>query len=299
MLHAGEGYVAVDGGRGWYQIVGEGEVTPLLCLHGGPGMCHDYLETLADLSDERPVVFYDQLGCGNSERPNDPSLWITDRFVGAVGATHASPLLRRNLGLEKVHILGQSWGSMLLLDYVLNKPVGIASIILASPCTSIPMWLEDTNRLRKQLPIQIQEVLDRHEAAGTTVSAEYQTATLEYYKRHLCRLNPWPIFMERTMAKTGFPVYNAMWGPSEFNMMGGNLRYYDRTQRLPEISLPALWTCGRFDEAQPETVAYYQSLLPGSRLVVFEESSHTAHLEERERYMQVVRDFLRRVEGTP
>jgi proline iminopeptidase len=290
MLHASEGYIPVDGGRVWYQIVGGGESIPLLCLHGGPGFCHDYLETLADLSDERPVIFYDQLGCGNSERPDDRSLWIAERSLVEVSQ------VRRALGLERVHVLGQSWGSMLLVDYILTKPRGVVSLILASPCTSIPMWLADANRLRRQLPAEIQAILDRHEAAGTTNSAEYQWATNEYYKRHLCRLEPWPMAMQRTMAKAGYPVYNTMWGPSEFNMSGGNLRYYDRAARLHEIDLSTLWTCGRYDEAQPETVAYYQSLLPGSELVIFEESSHTAHLEERRRYMGTIREFLRRVE---
>ena len=290
-LHPGEGYIPVEGGRVWYEIRGSGDTIPLLCLHGGPGFCHDYLESLFDLADERPVIMYDQLGCGNSERPNDPSLWIAERHVIELQQ------VRDALGLDHVHILGQSWGSMLLVDYVLTKPAGVESIILASPCTSIPMWLQDTNRLRKQLPQSIQDVLDRHEAAGTVASPEYQWATNEYYKRHLCRMDPWPMAMERSMVKAGYPVYNTMWGPSEFNMTGGNLRYYDRTPRLYEIELPALWTCGRYDEAQPDTVAHYRDLLPGSELVVFENSSHTGHLEERERYMQVVRDFLARVEG--
>lgn len=289
-LEAGEGYIPVDGGRVWYQIVGSGNAIPLLCLHGGPGFCHDYLETMADLSPERPVIFYDQLGCGNSERPTDPSLWIPERFVVELAQ------VRSALGLDRVHILGQSWGSMLLVDYILTKPKGVLSIVLASPCTSIPMWLSDANRLRKALPREIQDVLDRHEAAGTLNSSEYQAATTEYYKRHLCRMQPWPISMERSMVKAGYSVYHTMWGPTEFNMTDGNLRYYDRTSRLHEIQIPALWTCGRFDEAQPETVASYQNLLPDSELVVFENSSHTAHLEERERYMQVIRGFLFKVE---
>lgn len=289
-LKEGEGYIPVTGGRVWYQIVGSGDATPLLCLHGGPGIPHDYLETLADLSDERPVIFYDQLGCGNSERPDDTTLWITERFVEELGQ------VRQALGLDKVHILGQSWGSMLLVDYVLTKPQGVASITLASPCTSIPMWLKDANRLRSQMPADVQEAMLRNEQCGTTDSAEYAWATNEYYKRHLCRLDPWPMAMERAMVKAGFPVYHTMWGPSEFNMTGGNLRYYDRTPRLYEIKMPTLWTCGRYDEATPESVTYYQSLLPGSELVVFENSSHTSHLEERDAYMKVMRDFMKRVD---
>lgn len=295
-LASGEGYVEVDGGRVWYEIRVDDsnpratEATPLLGLHGGPGFCHDYLESLWDLADERPVILYDQLGCGNSERPADASLWIPDRFVVELGQ------LREALGLERVHILGQSWGSMLLVDYMLTQPDGVESITLASPCTSIPMWLADTNLLRSQLPAEVREVLDRCEAAGDLRSEEYGEATLEFYRRHLCRLDPWPMAMQRSMAKASTIVYNAMWGPTEFNMTGGNLRYYDRTPQLGQITVPALWTCGRYDEAQPETVEHYRDCLPGSELVVFEQSSHTAHLEEREAYMRVLRDFLAKVE---
>ena len=290
-LHAGEGYARVDGGWVWYGVVGSGNATPLLCVHGGPGFSHDYLESLADLADERPVVFYDQLGCGNSERPDDDSLWILERFVAELGQ------VRDALGLERVHILGQSWGSMVLVDYALTRAPGIDSMVLASPCLSVSRWLRDVNLLRRALPPQIQEVLDRHEAVGTLASAEYQAAMTEYNRRHLCRIDPWPIELERSMAKAGRAVTSAMWGPSEFSMSRGNLRYYDRTPRLREIERPVLWTCGRFDQARPETVSHYQSLLPGSEFVLFERSSHTSHIEERAHYVQVVREFLRRVES--
>lgn len=287
---ADEGYVDVDGGRVWYRIVGSGEATPLLCLHGGPGFCHDNLEPLADLADERPVVLYDQLGCGNSERPTDPSLWIIERFVVELRQVVAA------LRLERVHILGHSWGSMLLLDYALTRPAELQSLILASPCISIPRWLDDGRRLREQLPAEIREALDRHEAAGTVTAPEYGAAMREFDKRHICRLDPWPLPLQRSLIKSGGPVYRVMWGASESNMAGGNLRYYDRTSRLSEITLPVLWTCGRYDEAQPDTVAYYQSLLPGSELAVFEESAHVPHLEEPARYVATIRDFLARVD---
>ena len=296
-LTSGEGYVEVDGGRAWYEIRVDDsnpravDAIPLIGLHGGPGFCHDYLESLWDLADERPIILYDQLGCGNSERPSDTSLWIADRHVVELGQ------VREALGLDRAHILGQSWGTMLLVDYMLTKPDGVESIVLASPCTSIPMWLADTNLLRSQLPAEVRETLDRHEAAGTIASDEYADATMEFYRRHLCRVDPWPMPLQRSLAKAGYPVYNTMWGLTEFNMTGGNLRYYDRTTQLDQISVPALWTCGRYDEATPETVEYYHDLLPGSELVVFEKSSHTAHLEEREAYMKVLRDFLARVES--
>src|SRR6185369_3105488 len=135
-LKAGEGYVQVEGGRVWYRIVGSGTATPLLVLHGGPGMPSFYLKPLAALADERPVVFYDQLGAGHSERPNDAKLWRTERFIDELVR------VRQALGLREIHLYGHSWGSMLATDYLLTHPTGIKSVIFAGPALSIPRWLK-------------------------------------------------------------------------------------------------------------------------------------------------------------
>ncbi len=288
-LTAGEGYVDVPGGKVWYQIVGSGKATPLLILHGGPGATSYYLKPLEQLADERPVIFYDQLGCGRSDRPTDQSLWTIERFVEELVQVRAA------LGLERVHILGHSWGTMLAADYMLTRPSGVLSLILASPALSTTRWLEDANALRAALPNATQDILHRHEEAGTTDSEEYAAATMEFYKQYLCRLDPWPAELKEAFANFGENVYTTMWGPSEFYSTG-NLRNYDRTNRLNEISVPTLFTCGRYDEATPEATAWYQSLLPGSKLAVFEKSAHMTMLEEPELYAQVVRDFLRQVE---
>jgi proline-specific peptidase len=154
----------------------------------------------------------------------------------------------------------------------------------------------DAARLKAGLPADVVTTIDSHEAGGFTTCPEYMAAMLVYYKRHVCRLDPWPIEVERAFHSYSPVVYETMWGPSEFTV-SGNLADYDRSLRLREIALPVLFTCGRHDEATPETVGWYSSLLPGSRLVVFEESSHMGHLEERELYNGVIREFLRGVEG--
>ena len=286
----GSRFIDVPGGRVWCEVTGGGEALPLVVLHGGPGFPHGYVRSLEALADERPVVFYDQLGCGLSERPSDTTLWTTERAVAELMA------VRQSLELDRFHLLGQSWGSMLATDYALTRPDGVASLILASPCISIPRWVEDATRFRRALPPEVQRVIDSHEAAGNTACPEYIAAMLVYYKRHVCRMEPWPQELEETFAGEGHQVYETMWGPSEFTVTG-SLRDFDRSGRLHEIDVPALFTCGRHDEATPETVGWYRSLLPGAELEVFEESSHLAHLEERERYNAVVRAFLHRSEA--
>ena len=287
-----EGLIPVPGGRVWYQIVGSDQPgIPILCLHGGPGMPHDYLEGLADLADRRPVIFYDQLGCGRSDRPADESLWTVDRFVAELDA------VRTALGLERVHLFGNSWGGWLALQYTLDRRPELTSLILSSSPPSVPRWIADCAELRAALDQPVQDVLDRHEAAGYFSCPEYQWAITQFYRRHLCRLDPWPDSVERTFAGLGGDVYTTMWGPSEFGPVTGRLRGWDVTGRLPEISVPTLVTGGRHDEARPAHLAVLAEGLSNARLVIFENSSHLAFIEERELYVQVVADFLAGLEA--
>jgi proline iminopeptidase len=182
---------------------------------------------------------------------------------------------------------------MLAMDYMLTRPQGVRSLILAGPAISIPRYLQDVKKLRAALPKDVQDVLARHEAAGTTDSKEYQDATMVFYRRHLSRVDPWP--QEMSSEGFGTEVYNFMWGPSEFYATGP-LKDYDRTSRLGELRLPVLFTAGRYDETTPEQAEWYRSLVPGARLVIMENSAHMTMLDEPDRYAQVVRDFLRDVE---
>jgi proline iminopeptidase len=181
------------------------------------------------------------------------------------------------------------------MDYALLQPMGLASLILASPGLSIPRTIEDMNYMVADLPLEVQATLRRHEAAGTTDSPEYQQAADVFNLRHVCRVHPTPDPLQRAVAGMGLPVYHTMWGPSEFTCTG-NLKEYDRTERLGEITLPTLFTCGRYDECTPAATAWYHKLMPGSEMVVFEQSSHVPHLEEPKLYLQTIRDFLYRVE---
>ncbi len=286
---AGEssGRSEVPGGQIYYLVRGSEGGVPLLTIHGGPGSTHDCLRPLDGLSEERPVIFYDQLGSGLSDQPQDLSLWRVERFVDEV------EYLRRAMGLSQVHILGHSWGTIVAAEYALRQPFGLRSLILASPVLSAHRWQEDATVYRGRLPEDVKETLSLHEAAGTTDSREYQEAAAVFYQRHLCRLDPWPDVLVHSMDQMALPVYNYMWGPSEFTATG-TLAGYDCTHRLPEISVPTLFTCGAHDEATPATTRFYKDLVPGAELVVLEDSSHMPHLEETERYLEAIGDFLRR-----
>ncbi|MCB0323393.1 MAG: proline iminopeptidase-family hydrolase [Bdellovibrionales bacterium] len=284
-----EGYVPVPGGRVWYRVHGTAEATPLVVIHGGPGYPHDYLEPLAALAQDRPVVFYDQLGCGRSERPDNPSLWTVERAVLELDA------LRKHLKLRRVHLYGHSWGSMVAVDYALTWPDGLESLILASPCISIPRWIEDAAKLREALPEEVRQVLDDCEARGDLAAPEYLRATLEYYRHYVCRLDPKPACVVRSDNGAGAEVYTTMWGPNEFYLTGV-LKDYDRSDRLGDLTVPILYTCGAFDEARPDTTNWYHSQSPNAAVAVFQQSSHIPHLEEQDTYLSVLNQFLKAVE---
>lgn len=291
-----EGYIPFRGFRVWYRIVGEAEEPgklPLLTLHGGPGAAHDYLESLDALAGTgRRVIYYDQLGCGRSDQPHDPDLWTVPLFVEEVG------VVRDALGLDNVHILGQSWGGMLGMEYALTQPRGLASLIVASSPASMIQWVEEANRLRAELPPEVQATLLRHEETGTTDDPAYEEAMLVFYRRHVCRLDPWPEYVVRTFDQLARnpEVYNTMNGPSEFHVVG-KLKDWDIIDRLGEIRVPTLITSGRYDEATPAIAETIHRGIPNSEWVLFEESSHMPHAEEPARYRAVVADFLERVEA--
>ena len=219
-------------------------------------------------------------------------MWTVELFVEELGA------VRKALALDHLHILGQSWGGMLGMEYALTQPSGLASLTIADSPASLVQWVSEANRLRAQLPSEVQQTLLHHEQNGTTDSREYQDAMLVYYRRHVCRLDSWPDCVTRTFEKLAqYPeVYNTMNGPSEFHVIG-TLKTWDITDRLHEIKVPTLLLSGRYDEATPIIVEPIQRSIPGSEWIIFENSSHMPHVEETELYLQVLDRFLMHVEG--
>lgn len=252
-----------------------------MTLHGGPGYPSASLQTLEALSLERRVVFYDQLGCGNSDRPDDPGLWTTERFVDELGR------LLDHLDLDRVHLLGHSWGTMLAVDFYLSRPEAVRSMILVSPALSATRWKDDSERLISRFPAELKAIHANPDAGEEDV----EKLKSEYMSRHFLRLEdePEPV----TRAKEGFgpQVYFTMWGPNEFTPTG-SLEGYERTDVLSTVDVPVLYLCGRHDSATPESTRYYASLTPGAETRVFEKSSHHSFIEDAASFMATAEAFL-------
>ena len=292
-----EGFVEFRGARTWYRSVGAAATDarlPLLILHGGPGATHQYLAPLESLArGGRRVIFYDQIGCGRSGGPrDDPDFYDARLFVDELQA------VRDALGLERVHLLGQSWGGMLAMQYALDDPAGLASIVVADSPADMRHWVAEANRLRADLPADVAATLTAHETAGTTTNPAYAAAVEVFYRRHVCRLAEWPEPFLRSidaMTNDGF-VYNVMNGPSEFHVIG-KLKDWTIRDRLHEIRVPALLLSGAHDEATPAIVGEVATRIPNAAWILFEQSSHTPHLEEPAAFEAAVNGFLAGVEA--
>lgn len=281
-----EGTIAVPGGDVWFKRVGGGAGRPLLAVHGGPGLPHNYISSLERLADEREVIFWDQLGCGNSERPSDPALWTMTRSVAEMDA------VVKELGINKFHIFGNSWGGMLAQQYALDAAPAAVSLTISNSIASIPLFADMVARLKSELDPATQSAIDRHEAAGTTYSPEYQAAIRTWNETYLCRVRPWPAELEDAFRRMGAEIFETMFGPSDFHIVG-TIRDWDVFDRLTEIALPTLIVAGRYDECVPEHMQEMHQRIAGSRFELFESSAHMPFIEEPGRFDAVMRDFLR------
>jgi proline-specific peptidase len=276
-----ERWVPFDGRRTFVRVAGElagraQEPAPLLALHGRPPS-HEALEPLLHLAETgRPVVLYDQQGCGRSDPRPDALVATIDEFVDELHA------VRIELELDRVHLLGHSWGGVVALAYALRQPPGLVSLTLASTYASRALLVAEGERLVDELPDDVRDAIRQHEAAGTTDDPAYQAADAFFFRCHICRLEPLPdcLVRARTRPATG-RVDNEHW---------------DVMARLGEVAVPTLVTCGRHDFCTPTQARAIAAGIPGSELTVFEESAHYAHLEEAERYVAVLGAFLDRVD---
>ena len=287
-----EGLLEFQDYQTWYRVTGDlaSSRPPLIALHGGPGVPHDYLLRLAALADAgRAVIHYDQVGCGRSTHLPDRGreFWQVSLFVEELAS------LLRHLDLENgYHLLGQSWGGMLGAEHAVLRPPGLRSLVIANSPASMELWVQEANRLRAMLPADVQAALLRHEAAGTTDTAEYSTAMRVFYDRHVCRI-PWPPEVAASFAamEAEPTVYHTMNGPSEFHCIG-TIRNWSIIDRLDRIKVPTLLISGRYDEATEAVVQPFNDRIPDVRWTIFENSSHLPHIEETEAFLALVDGFI-------
>lgn len=278
--------VAVEGGEVAVYSFGAGSEV-LLCLHGGPGLPCDYVRDSHSVMAERGyrVVAYDQLGCGQSDKPADTSLYNIPRYVEELEAVRAA------LDLGRVHLLGQSWGTWLGTEYCLKYLANVKSYVIANGSGSVPHTTAEMKRLRAALGPETVAMMQYHEAAGTIEHPEYLAAVTILYHRHLCRVDDWPAPLRRSLDGINMDVYGTMWGPNEFCCVG-SLKDWNRLPDMARITVPCLIMTGRHDELTPEGARLMRDALPNATLIALPNSSHTPFFEEPEAYFSALTDFL-------
>lgn len=280
------GFVRVPGGKVWWERVGTGAGTPLLTLHGGPGAGHDYLHPLRALGDERPVIFYDQLGCGRSDAPPGASPYHVSRFVEELQT------VRDALGLDRVILYGHSWGSMLAIEaFATGRAPGVERLVLGGALASIPQAVAGQRRLIEAMGSDGARLL-AYDDAGRTSGADYQRLVERFYALHVYRGKPNADYAAAGANLERSPAYKWMNGPNEFTITG-NLKHWDRRADLGRITVPTLIVTGQYDEITLDCHETIHRGVSNSRLVVLPGVSHLAMQERPATYVATLRPFLR------
>lgn len=290
-MEIGEGYMPFLEYKTYYRVVGKntGNKKPLVLLHGGPGSTHNYFEVLDRIAEEdgRQLVMYDQIGCGNSYVENRPDLWNSKVWIEELIE------LRKHLGLDEIHLLGQSWGGMQTLEYVCNyKPEGLKSIILSSTLPASWLWAEEAQRMIAQMPQDMQDAIKKATESGDYSSPEYQAAEAEYMRQHcageVTENDPECL---RRPKKAGRESYVVGWGPNEFTPLG-TLKDYDVIDQLGDIKEPALIINGGNDLCTPYVAKFMYDRIPNSEWELFRTCRHMCFVEDNDHYVEVLKKWM-------
>ncbi|HIX99918.1 proline iminopeptidase-family hydrolase [Faecalicatena contorta] len=288
-----EGYMPYLGYQTYYRIAGECRdgKKPLLLLHGGPGSTHNYFEVLDALADTgRAVISYDQLGCGNSYVDGHPELWCQKTWDNELME------LRRHLGLDQVHLLGQSWGGMLAIEYLCDyQPEGVASVILSSTLSSASLWAKEQHRMIRFLSQEDQEAIAEAERTGNFDTPEYLAANSRFMERHCDSPSADTPECVTRPKRSGKEAYLYGWGPNEYNPTG-SLGSWEYTDKLERIKCPALIISGTNDLCTPLIAKTMYDRIPNARWELFDGCRHMCFVEDNEKYIRLLTEWLDQTE---
>jgi proline iminopeptidase len=282
--------------RVWVKRTGNNPSVRLLLLHGGPGATHEYLEACDSYLPAAGIeyYYYDQLGSGFSDQPEEPSLWETGRFVDEVEQ------VRLALGLDRGNfvLLGHSWGGILATEYALAHQRHLRGLVISNMMSSVPAY----NAYAEQvlMPDMDQAALAEIkslEAAGDIENPRYMELLNEqHYVHHVLRMpvGDWPDPVQRAFAHINPQIYVSMQGPSELGISAdAKLAHWERTTELASIDVPALVIGAQHDTMDPAHMEMMAGRLPQGRYLHCTNGSHLAMYDDQATYFAGLIDFLR------
>jgi proline iminopeptidase len=274
----------------WTKCLGRGPVK-VLVLHGGPGFSHEYLEALESFLPQAGIemYYYDQLGCNNSDQPDDPSLWTLARYTEEVEE------VRRGLGLENFVLYAHSWGGILGIEYALNYQQHLRGLVISNMTAGVQAYTKHMTALKLLLPPDSLARLRALEAKGDYDSPEYlKIVTEELYPKIICLTKPWPNSVDRAFQHANEKIYNEMWGKSEF-LCTGNLKDWERWDRLHEIKVKTLSIGAKWDEMDPADMKKIATLVAHGSYAYCPNGSHLCMWDDQEVYFRNLLGFLKTV----
>lgn len=269
----------------WTKKVGDGPIS-VLTLTGGPGLPHDYLEPFEKYLPPNGFSFYyyDQLGTGNSSKPDDVSLWTIERSVDEVEQ------VRKGLGLEQFVLYGQSWGGILAMEYAIKYPGHLQGVIISNMTASIESYMKYLNVLRGELSPEDQAILKKYEEEKNYHAPEYEAVVNKLNQQHLCRV-PMPECAQRADKQWNRKIYVTSQGENEFVVTGNQLGW-DRWKDLPNIKAPTLLLVGKYDTMSPADMTEMKNLIPDAQITICPNGSHLCLFDDEKIYFASILNFL-------
>ena len=289
MMKVVTGRMPFQGFETYYRIVGEKtDLAPLLLIHGGPGSTHNYFEVLDSLAEtsHRQIISYDQIGCGESYVDGHKELWNLQTWTDELIA------LRQWLHLDRVHLLGQSWGGMLIMAYLIDcKPEGVESVILSSTLSSSALWSHEQQRLIAFMPVEEQEAIAEAVRTGNFEAPAYLKANEHYTALHADEITADSPECLRRKKRFGLESYIEAWGPNEYTPTG-TLKDFDYTARLHEIAQPTLVISGTNDECTPLIAKTMYDAIPHARWELLDGARHMTFIDQTDNYIRILTHWL-------
>jgi proline iminopeptidase len=281
----------------WTKRFGNNPRIKLLTLNGGPGATHEYFECFESFLPKEGIefIYYDQLGCGNSDDPKDTSMWDLPRYVEEVEQVRQA----LHLNKDNFYLLGHSWGGILALEYALKYQSNLKGLIISNMMSSCPdygKYAEDV--LSKQFDPKVLDTIRQIEARKDFDNPKYMELLMpNFYEKHVCRIpvNQWPEPVNRSFAKMNKSLYVTMQGPSEFGI-SGKLEKWDRKADLPKIKVPTLTIGGQFDTMDPEHMKWMSTQVQHGTYLYCPKGSHMSFYDDQDTYMTGLISFLKKTD---